>query len=204
MALIIFDMDGVLSDSFNLMINSINKFSFKYKFAKITKDKITEFKLIGAKAYFSKYKISKTALLSLSKMVKKDLTNSVQYAKPFPGIKTLLKKLSLSHNLCVLSSNSKSNIKKFIQNNKLPYFSNIYSSDFFGKATMLKKIKNKYSDRPAFYVGDEDRDIQAAKKSDLTSVAVSWGLSDKRYLQKLDPDYIVDKPIQIFKIINSE
>jgi len=196
-------MDGVLSDSFKLMINSVNKFSSKYKFPKITKNKIAEFKLIGANTYFSKHNISKTALLSLSKMVKTDLSNSVHLAKPFPGIKTLLKKLSLSHNLCVLSSNSKSNIKKFIKNNKLLYFSDIYSSDFFGKAAVLKKIKNEYNDKPVFYIGDEDRDIQAAKKSGLISIAVSWGLSDKAYLQKLNPDYLIDKPIQIFTIINS-
>jgi phosphoglycolate phosphatase-like HAD superfamily hydrolase len=41
-------------------------------------------------------------------------------------------------------------------------------------------------------VGDTEEDILTARELSLSSVAVTWGLRSKEYLQKFNPTYLVD------------
>lgn len=47
------------------------------------------------------------------------------------------------------------------------------------------------------YVGDEDRDIIAAKKTMIRSIAVTWGYNSQKRLEAVGPDCIVNSPLQI-------
>jgi len=41
-------------------------------------------------------------------------------------------------------------------------------------------------------VGDETRDIEAAKAAGFQSVAVTWGYNSKKVLENARPDFIVE------------
>ena len=71
----------------------------------------------------------------------------------------------------------------------------------FKKAGELKKIKKQYSidHNDIVYVGDETRDIIAAKKVGVRSVAVSWGYNSESALKDLQPDILVKTPEQLAK-----
>lgn len=47
---------------------------------------------------------------------------------------------------------------------------------------MLKKVINHYqmNHSQTFYVGDETRDIEAEKKANIYSIAVIWGLIQRK------------------------
>lgn len=61
-----------------------------------------------------------------------------------------------------------------------------------GKSKILKKIL-KNSDlkkEEAIYIGDETRDVEAAKKAGIRSGVVSWGYSHPDKLISMKPDYV--------------
>lgn len=62
---------------------------------------------------------------------------------------------------------------------------------------------NKYNINPleVIYVGDEDRDIIAAKKTKIKTIAVTWGFNTNEKLSRENPDYLVDSPIQIVEAL---
>jgi pyrophosphatase PpaX len=53
----------------------------------------------------------------------------------------------------------------------------------------------------AAMVGDSHYDILAAKNAGVTSVGVSWSLKGKAYLQKYDPDYLIDYMRELLPIV---
>ncbi|KZL92313.1 HAD family hydrolase [Clostridium magnum] len=53
------------------------------------------------------------------------------------------------------------------------------------------------------YVGDSEVDIKTAKNSKTTSVGVTWGFRDRVVLEQEGADYIIDRPEELLKIINS-
>ena len=50
---------------------------------------------------------------------------------------------------------------------------------------------------------DEVRDIEAARKSGIKSVAVTWGYNSKDALLKENPDFLINSPDELRNIIIS-
>jgi len=59
-----------------------------------------------------------------------------------------------------------------------------------GKSKFLKKIKYQHAGQQLVMVGDEPRDVIAAKKAEVMSVALEGGLSGNSGLVKSRPDFI--------------
>ena len=74
----------------------------------------------------------------------------------------------------------------------------------FGKDKKLRSAMRKYNLNPkeTFYIGDETRDIEAAKKVRIKSVAVTWGFESEKVLKKADPDFIIKSPEEFLAIFN--
>jgi phosphoglycolate phosphatase len=114
--------------------------------------------------------------------------------------------------LGIVSSNTESNIVSILEKSGLRSAFPIIVSKvrFTGKRAALNATKRKVASKlgikvgdsfPEFiYVGDEDRDIEAAKACGMKTAAVSWGLHDvSTVLQKTAPDLIIDKPQAMFQ-----
>jgi phosphoglycolate phosphatase-like HAD superfamily hydrolase len=76
-------------------------------------------------------------------------------------------------------------------------------SPLFGKHKIMKKLikKNKYDAACSWMVGDEIRDMVAARRAGLNSVGVTWGLQSKNALKKASPTAIAEKPGDIIRHI---
>ncbi|HAS73797.1 MAG TPA: hypothetical protein DCS67_06600 [Clostridiales bacterium UBA8960] len=62
----------------------------------------------------------------------------------------------------------------------------------------MKKIMKR-----TVFVGDSGHDIETAKNAACLSVLVDWTLIDMKQLMKLNPDYVIDSPGALLKIIRS-
>ena len=104
----------------------------------------------------------------------------------------------------ILTSTSEENVRKFLKKNKLELFDFIYSgSSIFGKHKVMKSLlkKQKLKRKEVIYVGDETRDIEAAKKAKVKIISVTWGFNTKQILKKQKPDFLIDKPKELMKIL---
>lgn len=50
-------------------------------------------------------------------------------------------------------------------------------------------------------MGDEIRDIEAAKKAGVGAVAVGWGYNILKILKEQNPDYLVRSPKELAKVL---
>lgn len=74
---------------------------------------------------------------------------------------------------------------------------------FFTKHKSVKKllIQKKYEKDETWMVGDEVRDLYAAKRAGVPFIAVSWGFQDEKTLKAFKPVAVVKDSSEIIKII---
>jgi phosphoglycolate phosphatase-like HAD superfamily hydrolase len=202
---IIFDFDGTIADTLSSIYKIINRLAVENGLTELSSE---EFKRLRDKHPFEIVKEYRIPLLKLpflirkgQTMMKKDIPNINFIA----GIKETLSILKeRGYRLGVLTSNSEENIKLFLDKNGLDLFEFTYtSSNLFGKVRPLNKIINKYKLKKdeIIYVGDEVRDIEACKKVGIQIIAVTWGFNSEDICKKYSPEYIVNKPEELLKIL---
>ena len=64
------------------------------------------------------------------------------------------------------------------------------------------RIENIHTEK-VVYVGDEVRDIDAAKKTGIKVIAVGWGFNSQEALAAQNPDFLIERPQELIEIINS-
>jgi phosphoglycolate phosphatase len=120
------------------------------------------------------------------------------------GMKESLARLhSSGARMFIVTTNKKSNIINFIKFNNIEYFEFISSEFSLGKKhTKILKIINQFKldKEKTYYIGDEVRDIIAARESGINAVSVTWGLNNKEVLQENNPNYLVDNPVELLEI----
>lgn len=203
--IIIFDFDGTVADSFEEVFRAFNDMSGKYGYKRVKPEEIEEFKNFSSREILKKFNIPRWKLFFILWEGKKRFNKEISQINLFPGIKEALKKLEDEKCILgILSSNSQKNVREFLAHNQIDSFDFIYSKfNLFGKAEILKKIikERKFDQKEVFYVGDETRDVEAARHAGVISVAVAWGFNSREILAQHHPDYLLDKPDDLLKIM---
>lgn len=199
--LIIFDFDGTLCDSLQFAVNEFNTLSSHWKLKPITN--IDELRNLPTHRALRKYGVSLWKLPILRYKLVKSIAPQIINMKPPIGLHEALSQLKKSKfTLGILTSNSNENTQRFLKYHNMNFFDFIYSgSSIFGKARLLNKIILKTKPSIIFYVGDESRDIEAAKKVNIPSIAVTWGYNSKAQLSTLNPSYIANSPLDLHLIL---
>ena len=139
-------------------------------------------------------------ILPLIKEGKEAFGQHLHLVEPIQGMCEVLHQLAQTHHLGIVTSNSAETVDQFIRLHDLPRFEFIHSDKtLFSKGSILKKVVKQHNINPeiTLYVGDEVRDIQAARASRMPCLAVTWGLNSREVLQKHQPYAIVDRPQEL-------
>lgn len=202
---LIFDFDGTIIDSRDLVVQLYNEIAERDNYKKIDKLDVAKLSNLPIAERCRRlnvpiYKIPSIAL-EVRKNYKKDLPNlriKVQVAE-------LLNNLKEEFRLGILSSNEKSSIIEFLKMNNIDIFEIVFSEkNIFGKHYAINKFVKKMNLKMenTVYVGDEVRDIISCKKVGLKVIAVTWGYDSSRFLSENKPDYIAKIPAKILDIVN--
>jgi len=201
----IFDFDGTIADTFTESIEAINKVAKDFGLEKITEDKIPEIRRMTGSELISASGISKYKLPYLLYKTKKILHQSLDSIKVCDDMQTTLHKLrEKGCNIGIITSNSKKNVRHFLAIHKIDFFDFVISErNIFGKGKIISKTMSKLKMKPeeTVYVGDELRDIDAAKNAKIDVISVTWGFQDKSMLQKHNESRIVDKSDELLNFV---
>jgi phosphoglycolate phosphatase len=196
---LIFDFDGTLIDSFYDATTKFNRIADKFNLRKVDASEIHLLRDLSSSALIKYLQIPLYKLPQIIYQARKDMRHDLLSLTSFTNLPEVLQKLhQAGHSLGILTSNSAENVSDWLAHNKLQHiFSFLHSeSSYFGKKRILKKIIRAYNiDKShAYYVGDETRDIDAAKDNHIYSVAVTWGFNSEAALLQHHPDFIVSTP----------
>ena len=201
---LIFDYDGVIVDSFEIFMTNFIEACKKEGWSSIaTKDDFL--KLFENNMYESMYEIgmTKEEILRIVFRMRDALIQNQDKLKPFSGITYVLKVLSKKYLLFIVTSNETQVVEKYLRSQKLfGFFKKIYGSD--SGASKIEKILSIKKNNPNcnyFYIGDTQGDILEGIKSGVKTAAVGWGWHDKEKLKIVSPDFIINNPKDLLKIL---
>ncbi|MFA5004156.1 MAG: HAD hydrolase-like protein [Candidatus Saccharimonadales bacterium] len=201
---VILDFDGTIVDSLPAVIKVFEDISKHPR--RFSPKQIEAFRNLSLPELANNLKIPKWKIPWLLFRGRRMMRSHLRSIKIHPGMEDAIKKLDAnSIKLYILSSNSEQNVRKYLQWHGLDrYFLGIYGgAGLLGKAPKLAKLvkRERIVAGRTWYIGDETRDVLAAKTVGLHSGAVTWGYNTSKALVAKDPERIFNTPIEIVKAI---
>lgn len=187
--LVSFDFDGTLADSLPWFMDAMNVAAEKFRFKKVAPHEREALRGLDNRAIIKALGVPLWKVPAIAKEMRAMAANA---GLPlFPGSAHLLKELKANgHTVAIVTSNSRENVEAILGEHKSLVDHWECGASLFGKKSKLKKLlkKSGFSPSQAIYIGDELRDIDAAKECGVASGAVAWGYALPSALQKREPD----------------
>jgi len=208
-SLIIFDFDGTIADTIRLNLAIFNQLADKYGYEKISIKKFNKLRDLSylealKEIRFSWFKLP-FILFFARREGKKIANQKILTTAPFKGMATLIK--DLKDNGCrlgIVTNNATANVYLFLQRYGLNQFDFVIENkNIFNKNRALCRAIRQYNfpKQNIYYIGDEVKDIKAAKENGIRSVAVSWGYNTAQRLIKEKPDFLVNNLEELRKAV---
>ena len=207
MKLVVFDFDGTLADTIEEYMVICNDILEEMGYPRLSAEKIEELRHVGPKEALKIINFPKHKLPFLLRRSRDLLQQHYPELKAYPGIVDELKKLKKQGAVMgILTSNSLENVEPFLtQQNLRQYFTFIHcKSSFFGKKRHLKKIlkTQKANPRECVFIGDEVRDVEAARGAGAHVIAVTWGATGRAPLVAAQPEAIIERVDEISESVD--
>jgi len=195
-----FDFDGTLADSLTMYLDIYNEIAKEkgYREATLRDEEILRTSMVSLTDLIKFTGNFGIGLMHFPMFIKNFFARLDKYRDKmliFPGIPELLADLhAKGYIIYLITSNQQEIVAQFLKDKKLDqFFTGIYALDFFGnKGKKLHELTQDLRIEPGqfIYIGDEVRDIEAARKAGLQVISVTWGLNSPALLEKYTPDAI--------------
>lgn len=204
MKTVIFDFDGTIADTFVTSVRIYEKLSKRH--TPFSDQEIQSLRSLTVVELVRELRIRPWRVPLLLVRGRRMMRKEMEAVVVFDGMEDVLRQLKQAKiPVYIMSSNSPGNIRKLFKRLGLEhYFTEIYGNvSVFGKAKMLRTIikRNNLTPAQTFYVGDEGRDIEAAKRVGLNNVAVTWGYNSRDLLAAHHPRAIADGRDELANIL---
>lgn len=205
---ILFDLDGTLIDTNELIIQSFLYTLDKYYPGQYKREDVIPF--IGPPLIETFTNINPEKAVEMVHVYREfNHANHDVYTKTFDGVYETVKTLHENgFKLAVVSTKLFDTLKKGLQFAKLdPFFEVIVALDHVKKAKpdpegLLKALSQlNSSPEEAIMVGDNYHDIVGGKNAGTKTAAVAWSLKGEEFLAKYEPDYMLKNMSDLLSIV---
>lgn len=200
----VFDFDGTIADTHLFICEISNRICQEFGYGLIDFNDIDKLKHMTAREIITHLRVPLFKIPAIVARAKKEVQKGIADIKLFPGIKEALIHLkSQQVTIGILSSNAMDNIKLFLDTHDLDIFDFIHPTiKIWSKDFTLREVLKKYGFNKSrlVYIGDEIRDIVAARACGIKVAAVGWGYNAPQALKDRHPDYFVAHPNDFFPI----
>jgi phosphoglycolate phosphatase len=199
--LVIFDFDGTLADSGSWMIRALNDLAEQFGLRRVSDDEVQMLRGRSNTEIVRYLGVPAWKLPRIASEMRKRIAADIDQIKLFAGVDDMLRTLDQgSVRLAIVSSNSEANVRRVLgaQNSaRIDMFD--CSAAMFGKAGKLRSVMRRLAVAPqlTLYIGDETRDIEAARDVSVASGAVTWGYAKPELLASFNPTLTFNEVSQI-------
>ncbi|MBO9557991.1 MAG: HAD-IA family hydrolase [Caulobacter sp.] len=189
--LVIFDFDGTLADSTAWAIRAVRPLAERFKFKAVTEDEIAMLRGRSSREIMAYLGLPLWKVPLVAAHGKKMMAAEAHAIPLFAGTRDLLRSLSAAGlRLAIVSSNSEATIRSIL-GAELAALVDHYGcgAAIFGKAAKFKAVVKaaRIPKERVLCIGDETRDIEAAREAGLACGAVEWGYATRTALADHGP-----------------
>ena len=201
--LVVFDFDGTLADTRELMLRIIKKHLLAFEIS-LTKDLLRFFGNTPLNHYITMAGIPKDLVKSVCTGIHDDFMKEYHKIKP---CKNLMSVKDIKIRKVIVSNNMTFFIEKALNFLRANFFDGVYGADKFeNKVQMINKLCKKYklSKSEIMYIGDKDVDVDVARGAGVYSTIISgkaaW--SSRKDVIKKKPDYTLTDLSKVSGVIS--
>ncbi len=206
--ILIFDFDGTIADTHRFLLEIYNRLCADFHYRAVDQEEIARFKNMTPREIIAELKIPLLKIPVILNRVRKEYVKGISRVRPVDGVKEALFALKgPSVLLGILSSNERGNIRAFLENHRMGLFDLVHTTkNILSKHIALARVirTNGWSKNEIIYVGDEIRDITAARKLGIRIAAVTWGYNSAQALRKHNPDFLFDRPEELRDLLGPD
>jgi HAD superfamily hydrolase (TIGR01549 family) len=203
---LVFDFDGTIADTLDEGLKIYNQIAKKHDLRLIDDDEIHHLRHMKLNDFLDHLGIPRLLVPKLLFRATQMLKSRIGRLPLIEGMAEVLPSLkNQTERLGILTSNSVENAQLFLKTHGIDHLFSFVSSTskLTGKAKYLRSIQRKYELKAEemVYIGDELRDIKAAKKAGIPIAAVGWGFNSLEALAGSEPDYLFRQPSELIKLL---
>lgn len=195
-SLAIFDLDGTLVDSFPWFLRHVNDIADRFGFRRIAPEEIEALRRAGAREILAHLDVPLWKLPMIARHMRRLKSRHVDDLALFPGASEMLRALKDGGmTIALVSSDSEANARRQLGDANAALFSEFAcGASLFGKAAKFRRVLKRSGVDPsrAIAIGDEVRDIEAARAAGVACGAVMWGYAAPEKLRALGPDLVFE------------
>ncbi len=194
--LAIFDFDGTLADSFPWFTTVLNDTADKFRFRRVAPEEIDGLRGKSSREMMQILGVSAWKLPFIARYIRKRKAQDLHRIPLFAEAPAALRRLSEAGvRLAMVSSNSEANIRKMFGPETAALIAHYEcGASMHGKAKRFRVALRKIgvAAHEAITIGDELRDIDAAREAGIAFGAVTWGYTHGAALKAARPDFAFD------------
>ena len=207
-SLLIFDFDGTIADTLSVAVDIINDLGAEFGYRNISSEELVSFRSKTVPELLSLSGLSWFQLPLFIKRARDRFKASLPVVQPIEHMPEVLRELrKRGYRLGILTSNTREGVEAFLKLHQLLLFEFVEAPDYlFGKAQVIKHLL-KFHQLPhhsVVMIGDEVRDLDAAHKAQIDSVAVSWGFNAENLLSEnsrsSQPTVLIHDPQELLRL----
>ena len=196
-SLVIFDLDGTLADSFPWFLRHVNDVADTFGFRRMAEQDIEPLRHAGSREILRRMDVPLWKLPTIARHMRRLKAAHIGDIPLFPGAGAMLRALAADGvRLALVSSDHEENARAQLGPANAALFSHFAcGASIFGKAQKFRRVVREAGIVPheALAVGDEVRDIEAARAAGIACAAVTWGYAAPDALRAHKPDIVFER-----------
>jgi phosphoglycolate phosphatase len=203
-SLAIFDLDGTLADSFPWFLRTINDVADRFGFRRVADEDVEGLRHASTREILGRLQVPLWKLPAIARHARRLKAEAAAEIALFAGVEEMLRTLAENDvQLALVTSDSEANARE-----KLGDFAALFAhfdcaASLFGKPAKFRRIIRRAGVEPGkvISIGDEVRDIEAARAVGIACGAVSWGYAAPAALRALAPDHMFTQMEEIADVV---
>ena len=201
--LAIFDFDGTLADSFSWFLGVANRLADEHRFRRIEEHEVEALRGHSARQLVARFGIPAWKMPLIARQMRQHMARDISHISLFSGVDRVLEGLAgRGVRLAIVTSNSIENVRQVLGPGNAALIQQYGCGvSMFGKRTKLRAML-RGSGIPAseaICIGDEIRDLEAAREEGIAFGAVSWGYTNPEALRAHGPEEMFESPEEILE-----
>jgi phosphoglycolate phosphatase len=201
----IFDFDGTIADTYETVIGVLIELADEFGYRRAPREELPELGGLRPRDLAERIGLPWHKMPLLVVRVRKEMASRMGSVQPCRGVPEARAQLrARGTKLGMLTSNNRANVDAFFARNpSLPLDFISAGSGLFSKHTRLRRLlaKHRLALAETCYVGDEVRDIEAARELGMRMVAVGWGFSSPQLLAAESPEHLLSDPAELVALV---
>jgi phosphoglycolate phosphatase len=203
--LAIFDLDGTLADSFPWFLRVINDVADRFKFRRVADEDIEALRHASSREILARLEVPLWKLPAIARHARRLKAEAAAEIFLFAGVEAMLRTLAENGvQLALVTSDSETNAREKLGDSAALFAHFDCAASLFGKAAKFRRVIRRAGVEPdkVISIGDEVRDIEAARAVGIACGAVCWGYAAPAALRALAPDHVFERMDEVVRTLS--